>query len=159
MLDFCVWECCGPTRVIDEGLKELAAFAVSLTVIFLVCDSLAAKRKSVSGSFSVASMARGPRKLGEKSPGLLGGHLWMGIHLFLCCLLSLWPQGPTVVVAVLRGREFMGPCIEHYLCLQACLCRVTESHITSLHLLWNSNRCGVGALKGAHGSKLSSQLD
>lgn len=63
-----------------------------------------------------------------------------------------------MAVARLQGRKFTWLCTEHSLCLQVYLHIVTESHIISFHLLENSNRCGVGALKGAHGSKLSSPL-
>lgn len=74
------------------------------------------------------------RRLGERSPGLTGDLIWMGILLLLCCFLSLWLQRPTLV-AVLQGRERVCLCIEHRLCLLACLRKVTGSHITSLPLL------------------------
>lgn len=45
MLDFCVWECGGLTKVIHDGLKELGVFALSLPVFFLVYDSLCCKPK------------------------------------------------------------------------------------------------------------------
>lgn len=126
---------------------------------FLVCDSLCCRVKErVSGCFSLSSVVRWPRRHGERSPGLLGGQLWIRT-LLLCCFLSWWPQGP-MMVAVRHGgcRELRRLSVEHCLRLRVCLRKVTESHIMSLHLLWNSNRCGVGALKGARDSKLSSQL-
>lgn len=78
MLDFCVWECAGPTRVLHKDLKELAVFAESpcLSIFFLVYDSLLqSKGEGLSCCFSLASVVRWPRSRGERSPGLLGGQL------------------------------------------------------------------------------------
>lgn len=52
-----------------------------------------------------------------------------------------------MMVAVRQRRELRQLSVEHCLRLRVCLCKVTESHIMSLHLLWNGNRCGVGALE------------
>lgn len=50
-------------------------------------------------------------------------------------------------MALLQGREFVWLCIEHRLCLQACLRKVTESHITSLPLLGTVIGVELGLLR------------
>lgn len=73
VLDFCVWECGGPTRVIREGLKGLAL--LSLSACLLVCDFLCCELRERKGYQAASPGINGEmlRRHRERSPGLMGG--------------------------------------------------------------------------------------
>lgn len=89
MLDFCVWECGGSTRVIHKGLKGLAVCAESLPSFLLACDSLCCKPKGKREGVELLLLGIHGEVAQERSPGLLGPGDLDGILLLLCCFLSL----------------------------------------------------------------------